>query len=273
MLYSKNLLAIKSLGLGTILLGLAQTPAMGFSLDLFTSFQTSDFQDVTLSGNSSAGTSRTDQDQNLDTTVFGGKRRITITKTSSQRVRGTNELILGCDLDLGCVSGTAAINVAANVIINSEILWDGNDTSNTPTDFTIDGGVVQQGIVINIESLNLGTGDGDITLNFELRDTSDNVATLSQTITSNIASPTNIDFRYFNRIESTSDAGGDIDLTNIDYARFYTSDENVSDDFIFNYIQTDVPFNFSPGLGLIISIGVFGFLGFRNSKTDKSENC
>ncbi|ELS01848.1 hypothetical protein Xen7305DRAFT_00015550 [Xenococcus sp. PCC 7305] len=124
---------------------------------------------------------------------------------------------------------------------------------------TIDGADVQRSIQLNVLALNLGTGDGDIEFNFEFKDTNDNVATITQMLTANIDSPKSLFFAYRDRVESTSDAGGDINLANVDYILFYTSDENVGDDFTFDLLQTSqtIPFKFSPGLSMII---VSGFL-------------
>lgn len=43
MLYSKNLLVMKGLGLGVLLVGLAQVPVMGFTLDLFEDVEDTNF--------------------------------------------------------------------------------------------------------------------------------------------------------------------------------------------------------------------------------------
>ncbi len=262
MFVNKNLLTIKSLGLGALLLGLVQTPVMGFSLDLFTDFEgTNVFQRTTISAFSGQNATNSDIDTSLDSTVFGGQRTIKLTKTNS----GLNLN----DIGLTVFNGTAGLSVPDAEAV-AEIIWDGND--GIATDFTDDGGVEQKSFQINIQSLNIGTGDGDISLNFEFEDTSGNKATITQQITSNIGSPTDVFFSYSNRVESTEDAGGDVNLMQIDYARFYTSDENDGDDFVFNFVQTsEIPFTFTPGLGLLISGGFVGFLGIRSKKAQKED--
>lgn len=103
-----------------------------------------------------------------------------------------------------------------------------------------------------------GTGQGnDLVLNFELQDTLGETAVISQTITSNLE---NIPL-YF---EYSSRDNQDLDMTKVDYVRFYTDSENVSDDFVFSLIETaEIPFEFSPGLGLIVSGGFFVLLRIR----------
>ncbi len=256
MIYSKNLIPIKSLGLGALLLGLTQTPVMGFNitLDEFSSFNDPENgQFVELSNRSKTNDFSVDEETGLDTSsVFGGERLIRATKQNDLRGGGIIDIF----------GGQASSSADANSIMRTEIIWDGND--GMATDFTANN---QQSIQINISSLNLGgTGSGeDLTLNFELQDTLGETATISQTVNSNLAN-TDLYFTYGSRDNQN------LDMTKIDYVRFHTSSENIGDDFVFNFVRSsDVPFEFSPGLGLLISGGFFSFLIIRSKKANKAN--
>ena len=120
----KKLQTIKILGLGTLLLGFAQTPAMSFNLDLFTDFNQG-LQVVETGFTDPADTFVEDRDTSLNTTnVFGGERLIRTTKLNSSI--GRTSLILS--------GGEASASAGANVIGKAEIIWDGND--GIATDFT-----------------------------------------------------------------------------------------------------------------------------------------
>ena len=249
-----------SLGLSVLFLGLSQNPAKSFTLDAFTSFESPETsQFVETQRREPNGTTVNDEQVNLDSTVFGGSRFIQVTKNSGSEVSTVSLDVFNGDTFYGSTSNGSA-----------EIIWQGNDSSNTPTDITIDGTTEQKSIQLDILGLDIGAGI-NLTLNFELKDTSDNVATISQTFTQDILSPQTIRFPYQNRVESTSDAGGNISLANIDYIKFYTSNENVGDDFSFDFLQTSqhVPFEFSPTLGIIIGSSFIGFNILRKRSKQK----
>ena len=226
------------------------------TLDEFTSFNDPvEGQFVQLSNRSTTDDFVELDETGLDTSsVFGGERLIRATKLND--IRG------GGNIDV--FGGQAASSAGANSIMRTEIIWDGND--GIATDFTANN---QQSIQINIDSLVVGgTGsEEDLILNFELQDTLGEKATISQTVTSNLA---NVDL-YFNY---SSRDNQNLDMTQIDYVRFHTFSENIAGDFVFNFIQSsDVPFEFSPGLGLLISGGFFSFLIIRSKKANKSKQA
>ena len=248
-----KLLNLKAIAFGTLFLGLAQTSATGFSLDAFTSFESPNtFQFTTIPAFSSQGTIANDTQSSLDSTVFGGSRTLQLTKLDN--ILTPNTAIISA------FNGVAELS-SPSYKTRAEIIWDGLDGSGSFQDIEIDGVDVQRSFQVNVESLNIGTGNGNLTLGFEIRDTSGNSATITQDITSDISSTTSLYFPYQDRVES----GGSVNLQQIDYVRFYTEDENVGDDFKFNFIQSSevVPFEFSPTLGLILGGGLFGFLKLK----------
>ena len=248
------------IALSTVLLGSAQTSATGFSLDAFTSFETNNFQSVTVSPFSPQNTVANDLDPSLDSTVFGNARTLQIEKLDA----GLNLN----PISFGSAGGQAGFSVPDGTTAKAEIIWDGFDLSNNGQDIEIDGSDVQRSFQVNIQSLNLGNGNGNLDLNFDIRDTSGNVGTLTRNITSNIDTPTSLLFAYRGGFGTESNVvANNVNLQSIDYIRFYTDDENVGDDFTFNFIQSseEVPFEFSPTLGLILGGSLFGFLKIKKN--------
>ena len=264
----KSLLTIKSLGLGALLLGLAQTPVMGFSitLDTFNEFESGSRQDAYL--NDRSGDLPSDTDNNLSTSnVFGGKRTISVSNENA-----------GEDLiELVIRNSKATFSAGGETVGGAQIIWDGISDSSF-VDLTDNGS--QKSIEIMIQSLDVGTDDNeineqgfsDLILTFELEDADGDVGTISQTFTSNDAvNNTSQYFSYASVVQKTT-VVDNVDFGEIDRIRFFTSDENVGTDFVFNFVQTsEIPFTFSPGLGLLISGGFVGFLGIRSKKAQKED--
>lgn len=247
-----------TIALSSLLVGLAQTSATAFTLDAFSDFEGNNTnQNAFINNPFGGGDSPTNTDSNLSTTnVFGGQRTISVFNKNS----GSNLILLNI------VNGEADFSAGASTIGGSEIAWDGwqNSTTNF-RNIEDDNGATQRSFQVNIASLDIGQGDTNITFNFDIEDTSGNLATISQALTKDIPSTTSIYFPYQNRVESTNDAGGNVNLQQINYIKFYTSNENVGDDFVFNFIQSSerVPFEFSPSLGLILGGSLFGFLNLQ----------
>ena len=257
-----------------LILGLAQTPATSFSLDAFTDFEGSNvFQSVSIPAFSSNGTVISDRDPNnttdppLDSSVFGGARTLQVTKLDDR--------LTPDNANLNAFSGSGNFSVPG-YSAKAEIIWDGLDGTGSFQNIELDGSEVQDAFEIEIDFLNIGNGidpndsTTDIKLNFEIRDTSNNSATITLNFTENINTSTSVLFPY-------EDRTGNVDLGQIDYIRFYTSDENIGDDFRFSLIQStrsvpsgeSVPFEFDPSLGLIFGGILFGFLKL-NKRLERS---
>jgi len=254
----KNL-TTSGLVLSLFFLGLSQAPVRGFTLDTFTESNTSVFGDsqfVYLNLAPVLPDTPIDVDTGLNGgSVFGEQREISITNNNG----ASSPIFFSINNNN---SQQANLNVGTGDSASAEIIWDGNDLSNTPTDFTIDNGVVQQSLQLVVVGLD-GGQDRGVELNFELRDTSNNVATISQLIQEEVSSmigntPKSFYFAYQDRVEE--DPLNPINLTQVDYIRFYTSNEDVGVDFAFDFLQTSqfVPFEFSPALGIMLGGSFIG---------------
>jgi hypothetical protein len=243
-----KLSTIAYLGLSSLLLGLVQTPAMGFTLDAFSDFEGSGTsQTAYINLLPGFPDMPTNPNTGLDTdSVFGGQRTITVRNENSGS--GT--------IKLNLTNQKAEFDVGSSTIGGADIVWDGFDALNDGQNIELDGGTTQRSFQLNIESLDVGQGSNPaITLNFDIKDTSGKIATISKTLTSDINTTTNLYFAYQDR------TGDNVNLGSIDYIRFYTSDElSPAADFEFNFIQSSkvMPFEFSPTLGLLTSVGLFG---------------
>ena len=262
-------LNIKSFAFGALFLGLAQTSAMGFTLDAFTEYNNNDNLGFTVDGqqaqvNGFGGiitpSPDTDTDLNINL-VFSGQRTISVSDLNNSEE----------DVNFKVFDGNASLSVGSSTIGGAEIIWDGyqGSTANFVDIQELDNGnPTQFSFQINVDSLDIGDdineNPDELVLGFEIQDTSGNSANITQSITQNVSlgNSQSFYFPYQNRVESTIDNGGNVNLQQINYIRFYTDSENVGDDFNFSFIQSSevVPFEFSPSLGLILGSSLFGFL-------------
>ncbi len=113
----------------------------------------------------------------------------------------------------------------------------------------------------------------DISLVFEFEDTEGDIGTISKTFTSNESIDGTSQYFLYEDVVQTTTVVDTVDFNEIDRVAFSTLDENIGTDFTFNFIQTsNVPFEFSTGLGLLVSGGFFGFLAVKIKKAKKFEN-
>ena len=247
-------LNIKSFAFSALFLGLAQTCALGFSLDAFSDFETGEIdQFIELPRRAAQNLQVSSTQSSLDNTVFGGSRTLQLTKLDT--VQASSKA------SLSAFDGIAEL-ASPSYQSRAEIIWDGLDGSGNFQNIELEGGNVQDSFKIDINLLNIGIGDGNLSLNFEIKDTFNNSATITQSFSSNIDSSQAAYFPYSSRVQDTNNTNN-VSLANIDYIRFYTSSENIGDDFTFDLVQTavqPVPFEFTPSLGLIIGGCLFGFL-------------
>ena len=261
---------IKAICFTGLFLGLAQASAVGFTLDAFNSFETGEtFQEVFLNDRRSGDSNPSRQTGLMN--VFGEERYLNVTEISGG---GNISLFIDTYTDINSATANVAnFSVDAGTVGEAEIRWDGFDGLPNTDAIDITEGNTQNSFEIKVIDLNIGTdpdGTDDLTLNFEIGDTNNNTAKISRTFTSGLGNSTiggavSVYFPYQDRVEN--DINNPVSLQNIDYIRFYTSDDNSGDDFIFNFIQSSelVPFEFSPGLGLILGGSFFTFLRLRKN--------
>lgn len=240
-----KLSTISSLGLGALLLGLVQTPAESVAIDLFTDVNdASGFQTVSKTGVGFAS----DVDTVLNN-VIGNSRFLQVQVRS-----GTRNAQLQVDSSLGQVF----LDTQSSVASRATLRWDANGAGLGGINFTQNG---HDSIVINIESI-----DQDSDLVFTVTDTFGNQGTLAQNLTGGFSGSTA--YRYDN-------FSGSVDFTKINSIQLQTNNESSSLDFGFNFVQTaqEVPFQFSPSLGIILSSSFFGFhtlkKKWKNNSSDK----
>lgn len=285
MLSYKTLLTLKSLGLGTLLLGLAQTPAMGFQLDLFDEFNEGTTQTGYFNGmeigpggangqlvainepipNSGFAIINPSENTNTNlTNAIGGSRHMKIEASSSNNVitfdTATDNHPDFLNLESGEVEPTATI------------VWNGSTTVDYDNLFTD----------ANLSNLNLEQ-EGDDSIGVEIR-----FSDLGGLMTIELYDGTNAPYPYEQTIPVVGNSNqsqilyfdfatyksNSVDTTSIEYIKM-TITGSAGYDASFNFIETAVqpiPFTFSPGLGLVVSGGFFSFLAVRSKKANKSEN-
>jgi hypothetical protein len=240
---------VNSFGLGALLLGVVQTPAMGVTIDLFNDVNDLEdgFQTVFDSSTTSTPV-REDTDTSLSD-VLGGQRYIKV--ETYQKAGGGSQV--GGLLEVDPVLTIVGFSTGTNVKAHATLRWDGGGSLNQ--DLTLGGH--------NSFRLEVSTIDQYVTLNFKVDDTSTNSGIISKTINA----PGTYYFPY-------SEASG-VDFTSAKSIELYTSAEPTELDFTFDFAQTDidpatVPFEFSPTLGIILCGGFFAMKNSR--KKDFSKN-
>jgi hypothetical protein len=236
---------ISSLGLGALLLGLVQTPAESVTIDLFTDVNdASGLQTASKRGVGSAS----EVDIGLND-VLGNSRFLQIEVLSGTR---------NAQLQVDTETGQAFLDTDTGVASRATLRWDANGAGLGGIDFTQNG---HDSIVINIASI-----DQDSDLVFTVTDTFGNQGTLAQNLTGGFSGSTA--YRYDN-------FSGSVDFTEINSIQLQTNNESSSLDFGFNFVQTaqEVPFEFSPSLGIVLSGSFFGFhvlkKKWKNNSSDK----
>ena len=264
--------------IGVLWLGLASNPAMGFTLDLFseTNANTADFYfNGAVLGNFPVDGQEVRVNQDIDpsgylyktedsdmglTTVEGGNRHIKI------------------DLDSGTNPASFAVGTTADNVLNlnnnsgttsiGTIVWNGSSS--------IDFGDLSIGAALNLDLEKDNDGDDSIgivvksadlggTLNLTLHDGT-NTYTDTQSIP--VVSSGNSQTMYYNF--STYQTEG-ININSIQYiSAQLTSPE--SSDIELDFLETtrEVPFEFSPSLGIIIGST---FLSFKIYKLNKRKTA
>lgn len=244
-----KLSTIAYLGLSTLLLGLMPIPAMGITIDLFNDVSDPDddgnnpgqFQTVIDSSANSSAVSNIDSSI---TGIIGGQRTLQVNVL--EKTGGSSNVNSVFEVDTA--QGKASLSSADQIRPRATIKWDGNYGVNG---IDLTGAGAQNSLLVNIASNDLG-----VTLNFTVKDINNNISTRSQAIASGV-----IGNQYFNYSNFT----GTADLTKASFIQLETSNEPFSLDFGFEFVQTaqEVPFEFSPGLGIIMCGSFFGFRAIR----------
>ena len=255
-------------------LALAPTGASAFTLDAFNSFPNgqSFFQ---INGQANLPNSVTREASGLGTdNTFGGSRTITLSQVEENAA--SSAFFLG-----NAGAGTAEL-INGNIAVGVEIVYDGfaNDPVTGSVDgvtdmgqnITSSGGVIQRSIALTLNALGVGSGDQNLDFNFDIRDTTGSVLTLTRTFTvadnfTTVDGP-RTELFVFDGTPSDTVTMGSVDLTSVEYISFYTSSENEADDFSFSFLATseEVPFEFSPGMGLLLGGGLFGWMKLRRKQ-------
>ena len=241
-------------------MALAPTAASAFTLDAFNSFEDTieinaggtifdvPGQEVTVNttlGDATASDSDFDPCDNVNNPLsdtFGGCRTLSVSRDGTNSNFGS--------ITLRAISGVASFEGADGLPGSAEIIWNGFDSANDGQDIENLAGIVQRSFEISVSALNLGTGNDELNLNFEIRDTSNNSGVITRKVTEDLTDESLL-FPFLGGFGTTSTvADNSVDLQNIDYIRFFTDNVNEGDDFTFSLIQSsdrvqDVPI---PGL-------------------------
>ncbi len=248
---------IYSLGLGILLLGLAPTPAMGVTIDLFKSVDqdSSDGNDQPFQGSyvtqrairsssDTIGEADTNEDSGLSD-VIGGYRNLSLKVTEHNSPGFDAESKLAVDTTVN----QAILSTDPGLLPEATITWDGGDDELGLGGVNLtDGG--HDSFLLDIDT------DLEVTFTFNVEDTSSNTGSVSQDITT--------DGQYY---FSYNDPGvSAVDFSSIKSISLVTSNEPDSLDFAYNFIETavePVPFEFSPSLGIILCGSFFGINKLR----------
>jgi len=249
-----KLSTISSLGLGALLLGLVQTPAMSINIDLFNA-PADGQQSIEIDGSQPLNYFVNNIFDGLDlNNTIGGKREIQLTLIGRPEKNNNN----GTKLTVNpTIIPKISLSTDDELKSRATILW-GRDSGSALGDLTDEGR--DNSFELNVKSI-----DQPVTLNFFVKDTLGNEGTISNSISS--SNNTSYFFKY--------SAANNVEFNSIQYVKLYTSNEPESLDLSFNSITTAqaVPFEFSPGLGIVLSSGFFCFHAlkkrWKNNSSDK----
>lgn len=230
-----KLFNLLNLGFSTLLLGLISSPAMGASitLDSFSDVDNDPFQFVQDDSVDGSPVTDTDGATTPLTGVLGGTRTISVSKDSGSNPFDTS-LIIDTSLQQASFSSPSATEGSFSITYDGDF-GTGIDLTN---------GGANDAFAIDVVTNDLG-----VTLNFEVFDGT-NTATLAQAI-----APLETGTTYF----SFADFSNQSSLTQAQSITLSSSNEPANLDFEFQVLEsTEIPFEFSPSLGIIFCAGLFG---------------
>jgi hypothetical protein len=239
-----KLSTIAYLGFSTLLLGLMPTPAMGVTIDLFDDVESTD--DPPEQFVSDRFGSSTIFDEITDTSltnVLGGTRTIKVNKYFPTTNSGSST----AQFVIRESDGRAAFSSTSGTQGTFEITWDG-DFGASGIDLTDND--TKDSFLIGVVSNDLG-----VTLNFDVFDGT-NTATYSQAVAAGTLGNVYFPFASFSNQTALQQAKS---------IKLYSSNEPADLDFTFTLFESaqEVPFEFSPSLGIIMCGSFFGFRAIR----------
>jgi hypothetical protein len=248
---------IYSLGLGVLLLGLVPNSAAAFTLDLFTSGNSLTGKnnnipyqkvEVNLEENSD---SASDLDTSLSNVAWG-QRQLDITASSSGLGTAQIEVI-------GGTQTRAKISSQAGVTIDSALFTWGFDSNTNYLDIT-DGGTHN---VFNLNIITIDQNGADIKFRV-----TDSQGDFGEVIVDNITSNGSKSFAYNDIITNNSA----VNLNSIKKVQMEVLNAPADFDSQFDFVQSaydpafppaEIPFEFSPSLGIILCGSLFGVYKLR----------
>ena len=234
---------IYSLGLGILILGLVPTPAMGITIDLFTDTQ---------SIGSTTATSGTFSDDSItgSSSIFGGDRTLSTTISNGS---GNPVTFNG----ISVFSGSGTITAESGATVGGTFLWDGF-TSGGSGDLTfIDGSKIADSIILSVTNVS-----ETVNMQFTVKDIDGTEGTLTKEIIDEEIG------KYYYSFDNFSASGGTtsgINFEKINYIEMSTVGTIPANlDLTFNLVESgEIPFEFSPSLGIILCSSFFGICKLR----------
>lgn len=247
-----------SLAINGLLLGLHQTSAMAFTLDLFTDANTELVPGVKrqrIETEPFVSSFARDTDTNLSGTDLG-QRTLELTVNEFAPSRASMQI-----LSIGSTNSyTASISSEAGVTIESAKFTWGSD-STAPQDIT--NGGVDDSLLLDIISADLS---GNTLFTFTFEDSDGDIGSISQ----NLISEEDIYFPY----ETLTNNFSNVDQTRIREVSLNITNAPQDFDASFAFVESavrPVPFEFSPSLGLVFCGGLFGINKFRKRLALKTK--
>jgi hypothetical protein len=251
-----KLLTFGSLGLSVLLLGLAQNPASAITIDVFSDVDDNDsgeqfVQDTSFGTisppTSNGGVSDTDGSGTALTGVLGGVRTIEVEKITPNNSSSKPVSLL---IDAG-TNERASYSSADGIQGKFSITWNGDFGSGI--DLTDDNGTEQLYFRIDVP-----TNDNGVTLNFTVSNGT-TTSTLSRGVAAGTTGSVFFDYASFSNPSVLTEA------TSISLS---SDTAPASLDFSVDFFGTaaQVPFEFSPTLGLLTSVGFFGSLEWNKRR-------
>lgn len=242
---------ITKLLLSTLFFGLIPTPTLGFTLDLF--------KDVSSAPGNNAGIQLIDltwPDTSGENRIDGlvdvvwGKRSLYLDIASSNPIESQifshgATLAVGTD---GNTFGVVDLSSDTSIIASATIDWDGWQSGDSYIDLEENG---DDSLVLEVITIDQG-----VDLKFTITDQFDRVATITETVT-NATTSQPIFFTYTDASNYSN-----VDFNNVKQIRLDIENTSTTAlDFTFDFLETGkaVPFDFSPSLGIFISLSFFAF--------------
>jgi hypothetical protein len=251
---------IAYLGLSALLLGLMQTPAKGITIDEFSDVADDIAGEQSVTDTTQNNTAVTDINNNL-TGVLGSQRTLSVTKTApAGNNQGSKSVQLAVDPTPSIHE--ASYSSSANTTGNFAITWDGDfDGAGTNNYVDLTEGGTKDSFLVRVTTNDLG-----VTLNFDVTHANNTVAHYDIPLAAGTLGRRYFPFASFSNPSALQQAKK---------ISLYSSDAPAELDFGFTFFSSEeepvgVPFEFSPGLGMILGGGFLGLNTLR--KKMKASN-